>query len=1506
MTTMALITLTGFLERAQKAPISEALLKEIRTTLIRKTKANTPSGAENESEDLGSLFNLILQTAEIPSLRQQHRALASDTISTWLIRSASSTPLREAVEESVEVWNSLANVVFTYFDEAASALSKALKDLLGNILSSHSDPEFKRCLAESALASRGKKVGYYVFEVLIRRGVGVEWVFTKHGSIVGEMLMALRDRTLSPVIGKAVVGLLAARKTELNDLHDWIECWEDPLSTALRSEEVRGNVQVYALPGLFRLSPECFVKFVRGVWLGIRNRGNSNSGDEVDLMSLLCCLKVGRDLGFVDEISDADNADSSDYLNSIPIQLPSSFVSPLLSHAHEHIRLAALTLTTYSPTLTKPLPASAFRVLKSALPPLHAETDAEVRDLVIGSIRQFVERLGSSSYALDKDLQGLHKSALRLPKDHTTLSRIPGLKEGISEAASFMNWYLNFLKTQLAPGANYQRVVTALRVLIIVIRSGVDPSLVGPDDKPGKRKGLLHWPPSVRVDLFDNGMKRVLIDCLFNPFDDVRTIATEVLKFAPDCGGSLRIILERGLRGMNTSGRARDADGVARCIDLWFHFAVKQSPEAKFGELWGLDVATQTDQLRVVDWVLHLLGLDYLKVAREDFRRAVRERPIYGLLSGLRLIFEGREIYEGAFKGPAGELIISQILEDCMDIWRMSKDILCFVSPEGYVPQEIIDEEAEEDDDEMDTQTVMSYCWRAVKESSALLGAITRTADFDSGPQSLLSKQNFSDIGNTLLEQLLDIRHRGAFSSVSPSFIELCSRCLATDALSDLPEQWLSKSILQIIDKSNSITRRSAGLPSLIVGIVIADPRPDRPLLRSTFEKLEEFARLPAVLSTEGSKVNLPQVHALNCLKVMFVDSRLSSASQEFLGRGLELSVGCFASEVWAIRNCGIMLFTALVNRLFGKRMTGTLEIRDFHQRYPEVAAVLLRSLNGESGVESVEQLYPALSLIARLGPSDGFDVGGIEPAVMRCLSSRFWKIREMAARSYSTLVSAGHVIEVIDQLLQDAEKSRKQNFVHGRLCAIKALLDRRGANTHEGILGILARHWEILAQSNDCAATKASFLSLLNNNNIRRLVKTRPNGEAQNLLSNLLNYCKTSQEVLQEVGRASMVGRSMLKEELAKHIHNLASHSGDLIPVLIDTISGEDEELALYTTSHLFSSPLNFDQDTLTSLDASLWTVIKIHPWDQLRTTAVNLISGYPPPQGTPEALIQERCRTLLTLCTSASTEPCRIAALPAAATLTAHLSHPTASLLRDIAKQAELSGHEDNPFPTRKAAVSAVKALSPLLRFETFNNAYFCLYNFLHDDDEDIREEAAMIVKSVTKGEHALLPLAAADILLKRMVESFGEDEEFVREVVSRVVVNGGVKDQLKEACTGNRILFAREKQNLFLDIHGEVVRWAAVLGGLPVNSQFIEDTLNALAAVREFAKEMGEEGPAGWLREEEAWVVFGQVVEGLGVIKRWKGDCGIEAREFLVEMKDLQAHELFVERLAEVLAV
>lgn len=226
----------------------------------------------------------------------------------------------------------MVSVIFMHFDDAQSGLSKALKDLLGNLLSSYPQGDgrrgFMEGLTERVLvgigSGGGKKVGYYVLEVLVRKGaVGAAWAMGRYrelGSqeaagegdvLVGDMLSCLKDRTLSPSIGKALVSLLSARKREMaaaGTQNGWIGLWEAPLRGALASEELRGNVQIYALPGLFKLSPESFRVFVEGLGLLRYSAEGSeaveeDSGDGEELISLLCCLKVGKDLGFVDELS---------------------------------------------------------------------------------------------------------------------------------------------------------------------------------------------------------------------------------------------------------------------------------------------------------------------------------------------------------------------------------------------------------------------------------------------------------------------------------------------------------------------------------------------------------------------------------------------------------------------------------------------------------------------------------------------------------------------------------------------------------------------------------------------------------------------------------------------------------------------------------------------------------------------------------------------------------------------------------------------------------------------------------------------------------------------------------------------------------------------------------------------------------------------------------------------------------------------------------------------------
>ena len=95
-------------------------------------------------------------------------------------------------------------------------------------------------------------------------------------------------------------------------------------------------------------------------------------------------------------------------------------------------------------------------------------------------------------------------------------------------------------------------------------------------------------------------------------------------------------------------------------------------------------------------------------------------------------------------------------------------------------------------------------------------------------------------------------------------------------------------------DKASSTTRRSAGLPSLIVGIVSADP--DGPLSRKIVQELLLESRAMSDMEGLGSGPRQSQVHAINSLKQIFTSTRLGLSSETYVGDGLDVAAASLSS----------------------------------------------------------------------------------------------------------------------------------------------------------------------------------------------------------------------------------------------------------------------------------------------------------------------------------------------------------------------------------------------------------------------------------------------------------------------------------------------------------------------------------------------------------------------------------------------------------------------------------
>lgn len=93
--------------------------------------------------------------------------------------------------------------------------------------------------------------------------------------------------------------------------------------------------------------------------------------------------------------------------------------------------------------------------------------------------------------------------------------------------------------------------------------------------------------------------------------------------------------------------------------------------------------------------------------------------------------------------------------------------------------------------------------------------------------------------------------------------------------------------------KGSIVTRRSAGLPALIIAILSA--RPD--LFDQAIEQLQAIA-VTRGIEAGAAATDLPPVHAMNCLKAIFASSRLGPRSEKHIVAIMRIAAQCLESDM--------------------------------------------------------------------------------------------------------------------------------------------------------------------------------------------------------------------------------------------------------------------------------------------------------------------------------------------------------------------------------------------------------------------------------------------------------------------------------------------------------------------------------------------------------------------------------------------------------------------------------
>ncbi|KAL2035004.1 hypothetical protein VTO58DRAFT_100921 [Aureobasidium pullulans] len=1270
-----------------------------------------------------------------------------------------------------------------------------------------------------------------------------------------------------------------------------------------------GNFRHYVFPEIFQQDRASFIAFLEQ--LGIQSILGNDHASRIPLPLprsqceevLFCALSVGNKLGLIKVADVSQHATAELFFEKDVLCIPDVLLGALLLRTSDAMRIAGLSMLTTSTTTTQPLSVGAMDTLRKGLPLLHADADAGFRSELFSLVKNLVERIKAATATLAKPPNKTKKTKT---KEAVELSSNVESSELIEAHKSFVGWYLSFLKAELRPTANYQRHVSALRCIYIIATSGVDAGMqrsffsksAGP---------LITWP--FTLDVVDTELTDLLVDLLLNPYDDVRSTAAEILRLveikSQQQNSATEVpvmvkVLAQAEDMMKFSGRADHADGVAHLYGILFTRCPVLIDAT--GQWWK-------SQCGILEHLVVTIE-EIIRVACADISKAVNKRPLHGLFISLRYIVERSGFYQMFSLDSAAskrlQLLYSRLYSVFGDVWKCVYDTLC---------HDVLDNSASEDTAEEDigTKDVLSYAWRALKESSLLLRAIVKNCPLSISNQPLLSLQQLRQLGDLTFTELAELRHRGAFSTVAQTFVICCIRSNSgAETLGENLENWYQRAVLCIQNQTAINTRRSAGLPSLMIGIVVADSK--GALFGRAMKELTIEATRPVDQAAESAG-GLSQVHALNCIKDIFKNSRLGERSEAYVPEALSLSAKCLSSDTWAVRNSGLMLFRALMDRLIGTNDAYTDDDQTTQSRLSEEAITslmhvvleLLGPTDGDVNQVNAEVVFPALQLLQRIQPPQVM-AAKIQHSVLRLASNRQWHVRDKAAKTYATLVPVkDRVSRVVDLVLR---KARTQNESHGCLLGARYLMERLGKDTTTGdietLMTTVQSRMNDLLYENACPYTQAAFVDVQVCFFYAAIRKQRY------LFAPGTTWATTEDmNILLALPQEHFAACAFLRQCLALSlIHEYAVFSGPTndnsaadVSARVDTflslaardpdacatalreaarIGTADQVYAAQATNLLvnISSRLLFDASVDIEVQDAAQEVLKV----LFSEGAAEIIK---------KAIFVDLKRLYL---------PCS-AATPLFSDKRIILQGSLLNLRAEdeSLRDGQLTGDFDrwvlqvrnalydvNPFDTRQAAAIATQQLhnKALAYFSSIAGGSvlgFCLavYDLNNDDDDEIRAIAAPVATNIlnagTEKQHSdMVPLAANQFLANFISSAFGSSDSAAQSVLGRATGNAvnsffpdSVKQSLDEKSKLGSSLFAQEKQNLFIDETREAKIWSSVAAQLHPEAfsfrllmnlcTWVIDGLDVLIA----EIEANPDTPLGWSRKSEVFVLGIQII-------------------------------------------
>ncbi|XP_050508206.1 thyroid adenoma-associated protein homolog isoform X1 [Diabrotica virgifera virgifera] len=868
-------------------------------------------------------------------------------------------------------------------------------------------PQLLNNLIENIKLAGTKQKFKFVALELISSHIGCEYLLEQFKNLVEDLLKVISEPTISEEVCKTYMAMMEKHFQEI-DAETWISTWITPPTRLLTICSHCTPLCQKIITRAFQLHPAV----LRIVF------PNDYIGNIQECGVLLKCLQYARQNGM--ELTMDNKENTSLYWRGL---IDKEKLENFMIHQKEEIRVFVLAALVESQKTTEIFLNWELKYLLKYLCYNITSQIPHVRKQISSYYKKALFRFNAGSQVITRNIGLLKRKVEAGDTFQETLNALTVYQELGESYTKFLQHFTKYLIGNLTFDSNFPRRSISLELLLFIhcfVSVEQWQKFWTEDDVKNCH--------SILFDTYESNKKMAAILLHNLPFSHIGFTNVEfTFKYMQRC---LNLALD--IKPVKTVSAAYLLQVCAK--SPFFYDVVQYDKETR-----------EQDHDPTLDMLVVLTGK---LITQTNIEQDVVNKKVccYGLFLSIRHILQSRDIRKNN-KEYAG--LFYHLTSLCLKLKDHIMPIVCNPSPEGYLPDsfEIINES----DESTKAQMVLVYAWRSMKEMTLLLAELIRQTiklekECVTLPLSVMIK-----IGEFFWDVFITSKHKGVFEQAYVGFCVICDSFWrsSNQLLNCLPPIWLEDALMLCTGAKQSdklcATRRSAGLPFLILSIISSEPVFDKSRFHFSITLLLDACKN---VETENDE---HRMHCMNVLRAMFRHSRLGEMVTAYIAQGVIVAITGFQSETWGVRNSATLLYAALITRMFGVQRTqdsddlslkNRLTVRVFFLRYPELFQFLLETLTNESSKSDSLLLHPVLMILARLYPSHfeeyNTQMDKYVPHLTTCLSNSVYRTRDLAAWATVPFIRSdqisSHLNSIFDRLSQS---DVKDNETHGCLLLV-------------------------------------------------------------------------------------------------------------------------------------------------------------------------------------------------------------------------------------------------------------------------------------------------------------------------------------------------------------------------------------------------------------------------------------------------------------------------------------